>query len=90
LGTDELGRDNLSRLLAGARISLSVGFVAVGVSLLRACSCRLPVTPAAGRCAITRIIDVFLSVPSFFLILTVNAYLDPSICNTMVVIGLFS
>ncbi len=92
LGTDELGRDYLSRAISGARVSLSVGFVAVGISI----AVGVVLGSIAGYFGarvdnlIMRMVDMFLSVPSFFLILTVNAYLPPSIYNVMVVIGLFS
>ena len=91
-GTDELGRDYLSRAISGARISLSIGFVAVGISI----AIGIVLGSAAGYFGgrtdnlIMRVVDIFLSVPAFFLILTVNAYLPPSIYNVMVVIGLFS
>lgn len=92
LGTDPLGRDVLSRLISGAQISLSVGFVAVGISI----AIGIIFGTAAGYVGgsvdnvIMRLADVFLSIPSFFLILTVNAYLKPSIFNVMAVIGIFN
>jgi peptide/nickel transport system permease protein len=92
LGTDELGRDYLSRAISGARVSLSVGFVAVGISL----AIGIVLGAAAGYFSgqvdgvMMRVVDIFLSVPTFFLILTVNAYLPASIYNIMVVIGLFN
>jgi peptide/nickel transport system permease protein len=92
LGTDELGRDYLSRAISGARISLSIGFVAVGISLIVGVAMGAAAGYFAGKVdgTIMRIVDIFLSVPTFFLILTVNAYLPPSIYNIMAVIGLFS
>lgn len=92
LGTDDLGRDVLLRMLYGARISLLVGFVAVGISTL--------IGIMAGALAgfyggwidsiIMRFVDIMLCFPTFFLILAVIAFLDPSIWNIMIVIGVTS
>ncbi|MGH7263975.1 MAG: ABC transporter permease [Candidatus Rokuibacteriota bacterium] len=152
LGTDELGRDVFARMLEGAFVSLSVGFVAVGIAVALGCllggiaghygRARIAAPPwavsAAGLLAlcavatamargarapdvaiwaalgslllatgligvwrrsgsaltvdtlITGAIDVMLSFPVFFLILTVIAILRPSIWNIMIVIGLTS
>ncbi len=103
LGTDELGRDVFARMLEGAFVSLSVGFVAVGLAV----GIGIVVGGVAGYYGPTRLgvgrlrlltvdtlvtglIDVMLSFPTFFLILTVVAVLKPSIWNIMVVIGLTS
>lgn len=92
LGTDALGRDVLSRMLYGGRVSLWVGFVAVGLS----CAIGLVLGLVAGYKgglwdeAIMRLVDVMLCFPSFFLILAVIAFLTPSLFNIMVVIGLTS
>jgi peptide/nickel transport system permease protein len=92
MGTDILGRDVLSRVIYGAGVSLSVGFVAVGISiaigmLLGALSgyYRGPVDSI-----IMRFVDVMLCFPSFFLILAVIALIGPSIWNIMIVIGVTS
>lgn len=92
LGTDDLGRDVLLRMLYGARISLLVGFVAVGISTLLG----ILVGALAGfyggwvDALVMRFVDIMLCFPTFFLILAVIAFLNPSIWNIMVVIGITS
>ncbi|RMF91555.1 MAG: ABC transporter permease [Nitrospinota bacterium] len=103
LGTDELGRDVLARMLQGAKVSLSVGFVAVGISVLIGVILggiagyygETPLRLWRWRVTtvdrlITRLVDIMLCFPTFFLILTVIALLPPSIWNVMIVIGLTS
>ncbi len=102
-GTDELGRDVFARMLEGSFVSLSVGFVAVGIAVAIGLALggvagyygRIPIGIGRFRLMtvdtlITGLIDVMLSFPSFFLILTVVAILRPSIWNIMIVIGLTS
>jgi len=91
-GTDTLGRDVFSRMLYGARISLAVGFVAVGLSMLIGVALGAWAGYAGGRVdnMMMRLTDMVLCFPTFFLILAVIAFLEPSIWNIMIVIGLTS
>lgn len=92
LGTDAIGRDIFTRLLYGARVSLWVGFIAVGISSLIGVTLGLVSGYFGGIVdeIIMRIVDIMLCFPSFFLILAVIAFLEPSMMNIMIVIGLTS
>jgi len=98
LGTDELGRDVFSRMLEGTPVSLTIGFVAVGISVfvgillggLAGYYGRIRLGLITVDTLIMRFVDIMLCFPTFFLILTVVALLPPSIYNIMIVIGLTS
>lgn len=89
-GTDQLGRDVLARMAHGTRISLLVGFVAVGVAI----TIGVFIGSIAGYfgrwvdALLMRLVDVVMCFPTFFLILTVVALLKPNFWNVMIVIGL--
>ena len=90
LGTDQVGRDILSRMMYGARISLLVGVAAVVVSLLVGVSAGLASGYFGGRTetVIMTVVDVMLSFPQLLLALAFVAALGPSLTTVIVVLGL--
>jgi peptide/nickel transport system permease protein len=97
-GTDELGRNVFARMLQGSFVSLSVGIVAVSISLGIGIAVggfagyygQRKLGPISVDSLLMRFTDVVLCFPTFFLILTVVALLPPSIYNIMIVIGITS
>lgn len=90
LGTDQIGRDVLSRMIYGARVSLAVGFVAVGIATLIGMVVGVVAGYYGGTMDMLIMlggVDVMLTFPRFFLLLTVIAMLQPSIFVIMAVIG---
>ena len=97
-GTDELGRDVFARMFQGSFVSLSVGFVAVGISLfvgivlggLAGYYGQVKLGIITVDTLIMRFTDAMMCFPTFFLILTAVALLPPSIYTIMLIIGLTS
>jgi peptide/nickel transport system permease protein len=89
LGTDHLGRDILSRILYGGRISLGVGLTAVTLSAVIGVTLGLLAGFFGGRADafIMRIVDVFLAIPYILLAMGVVFALGPSLLNVILVMG---
>jgi peptide/nickel transport system permease protein len=91
-GTDKLGRDVAAGMIHGSRISLSIGFVAVGIAVI----IGVILGAIAGYfgswidLVVSRLFEIMLSIPTFFLLITVAALLPPSIFLTMAIIGMTS
>ncbi|HLH31378.1 MAG TPA: ABC transporter permease, partial [Terriglobia bacterium] len=89
-GTDEVGRDIASLIIHGSRVSLSVGFVAVGIYVLIGLIIGATAGYYGGVSDIlaSRAIEIMMTIPTFFLVVTAVAFLPRTIFNIMVVIGL--
>ena len=89
-GTDELGRDVLSRVIYGARVSMRVGLIAVGIALVAGALLGLIAAYSGGWLdgLIMRIMDVMLAFPGILLAIAIIAVLGPSLSNVMIAIGI--
>lgn len=92
LGTDEVGRDILSRLLHGARLSLMIGLVSVLISLIPGVALGLVAAfyPRLAGTTIMRAMDIMMALPSLLLAVAVVAVLGPGLVNTMIAIAIVS
>ncbi|ARN56226.1 ABC transporter permease [Sedimentisphaera salicampi] len=92
LGTDDVGSDVLARLIHGSRISLSVGFVAVGISTTIGVLIGSVIGFFGGIVDFIgmRFIEIMMAIPAFFLILTIIAFFGKSLFNIMIIIGITS
>jgi len=90
LGTDDLGRDVLSRIIHGTRVSITVGIVAMGTAFVIGVVLGLLAGYYGGivDIIISKLIEIVMTFPTLFLILTILAFLPPNIYNIMFVIGL--
>ena len=90
LGTDELGRDVMARMIYGTQVSMRVGFISMGIAALIGL-CLGAIAGFFGGWVdmlISRVIEIFMCFPVFFLILAVLAWFPPRIENIMIIIGL--
>ena len=90
LGTDDLGRDILSRLIYGARVSLAVAVVSVGLAFIFGTlfGCISGYYKGKLDSVIMRIMDMLLSFPYILLAIVIVAYLGPNLRNAMIAIGI--
>lgn len=92
MGTDHLGRDIFARIIHGSRVSLMVGFVAVGLALIVGGILGAIAGFYGGRIdnTIMRIMDVFLAIPSILLAIAIVSALGGNLFNLMIAVGISS
>lgn len=92
LGTDELGRDIFARMIHGARVSLQVGIIAVGIAIVIGGTLGAIAGFYGGKLdnIIMRIMDIFLAIPSILLAITIVSALGSSMMNLMIAVGISS
>jgi peptide/nickel transport system permease protein len=90
LGTDNLGRDLFSRIVYGARISMTVGFGAVGLSLLLATLLGVTSGYFGGKVdvLVQRLVDACMAFPPLVILLSIMAVLGPGLLNVILVLGI--
>lgn len=92
LGTDELGRDIFARIIHGARVSLQVGIIAVGIAIIVGGTLGAIAGFYGGKLdnVIMRIMDIFLAIPSILLAISIVSALGSSMPNLMIAVGVSS